>query len=46
LNPDSWLHQSFGFLMLGLAFLIMSVELKVVDMLYVEEEGPASPAQP
>jgi exosortase/archaeosortase family protein len=57
LNPDSWLHQSFGFLMLGLAFLIMSVELKLVDMLYVEEEGPgdggsptpgtpASPAQP
>jgi exosortase/archaeosortase family protein len=40
LNPDSWLHQSFGFVMLGLAFLIMTIELKLVDMLFIEDEGP------
>jgi exosortase/archaeosortase family protein len=54
LNPDSWLHQSFGFLMLGLAFLIMSIELRLIDMLFVEDEkrgdggstnsAPTSPA--
>lgn len=53
LNPDSWLHQSFGFVMLGLAFLIMSIELRLIDLLFVEDEEPgdgspkpASPAAP
>ena len=46
LNPDSWLHQSFGFLMLGLAFLIMSIELRVIDMLFVEEEASRDGAPP
>jgi len=51
LNPDSWLHQSFGFLMLGLAFLIMSIELRLIDMLFVEDgepggDGSTKPAAP
>jgi len=40
LNPDSWLHQSFGFLMLGLAFLLMSLELRLIDLLLVEDDRP------
>jgi len=39
LNPESWLHQSFGFLMLGLAFLLMHAELRVIDLFFVDEEG-------
>jgi len=46
LNPDSWLHQGFGFLMLGLAFLIMSIELRVIDMLFVDDEPPRDGAPP
>jgi len=39
LNPESWLHQSFGFAMLALAFLIMHVELWFIDLFFVDEEG-------
>jgi exosortase len=38
MNPESYLHQSFGFAMLGLAFGLMWAELKLIDMLFVEED--------
>ena len=46
LNPESYLHQSFGFAMLALAFVIMWAELRLIDMFFVEEKtdpaaGPA-----
>jgi len=46
LNPESYLHQSFGFVMLGLAFVIMWAELRFIDMFFVEEEtaGGDAPA--
>lgn len=45
LNPESVPHQAFGFAMLGLAFLIMWAELKVIDMFFIEEEkGPGRDA--
>jgi exosortase len=43
MNPESYLHQSFGFAMLGLAFVLMWAELKLIDLIFVEE-GPAGPA--
>jgi len=43
LNPESFLHQSFGFAMLGLAFLIMWAELRLIDLLFVEDGTPSSP---
>jgi len=46
LDPNSALHQGFGFAMLGLAFVIMWAELRIIDMFFVEEhkdEGPAAP---
>jgi hypothetical protein len=47
LDPSSGLHQSFGFAMLGLAFLILWAELKFIDLLFVSDEteggGPDSP---
>ena len=50
MNPDSWLHQSFGFLMLGVAFLLMSMELRLIDLLLVEDDrphaGPPASGQP
>jgi len=46
LNPDSWLHQSFGFLMLALAFLIMSIELRLIDLLFIEDEAPGDGDSP
>jgi len=51
MNPDSWLHLSFGFLMLGLAFLLMSMELRLIDLLLVEDDrphagGPSPPVEP
>jgi len=39
LDPQSWLHQSFGFAMLGLAFGLMWLELRAIDMFFVEEDG-------
>ncbi len=41
LNPESWLHQSFGFAMLALAFGLMWLELRFIDLFFVEDEGPA-----
>jgi len=41
LDPQSWLHQSFGFAMLGLAFGLMWLELRAIDMFFVEEDGGA-----
>ncbi len=38
LNPESYLHQSFGFVMLVLAFVIMWGELRLIDMFFVEEK--------
>jgi exosortase/archaeosortase family protein len=48
LDPTSTLHQSFGFAMLGLAFLLLYLELGLIDRLFIEEEGPAEdkPAAP
>jgi exosortase len=47
LDPSSGLHQSFGFAMLGLAFLLLWAELKFIDLLFVSDEteggGPDSP---
>ena len=40
LNPESYLHQSFGFAMLALAFVIMWGELRLIDMFFVEEKAP------
>ena len=40
MNPDSYLHMSFGFAMLGLAFVLMGAELKLVDLLLIEDDGP------
>jgi exosortase len=42
MTPTSYLHQSFGFAMLGLAFVLMWLELKCIDMLFVDDE-PAGP---
>jgi len=47
LNPQSAPHQAFGFAMLGLAFVLMWAELKVIDLFFIEEQptkGRASPA--
>ncbi|MFO8013024.1 MAG: exosortase/archaeosortase family protein, partial [Phycisphaerae bacterium] len=38
LNPDSWLHQSFGFAMLALAFGLMWLELRFIDLFLVLDE--------
>jgi exosortase/archaeosortase family protein len=43
LDPESFTHQSFGYAMLGLAFLLMWLELKAIGSLFISEEGP--PAQ-
>jgi len=40
LNPESWLHQSFGFAMLALAFGLMWLELRIIDLFFVEEGEP------
>jgi len=48
LDPESFAHQSFGFVMLALAFLLMWAELKFVDRLFVsdeEEKGPTDKPQ-
>ncbi len=42
LDPSSALHQSFGFLMLGLAFVLLYLELGFIDRLFVADEGPAA----
>ena len=47
LDPQSAPHQTFGFAMLGLAFLLMWAELKVIDLFFIEDEparGQAPPA--
>jgi hypothetical protein len=41
MNPESYLHQSFGFLMLGLAFLLMWLELRAIDVFFIEDAGAA-----
>lgn len=45
LDPTSTLHQSFGFAMLGLAFVLLYLELGFIDRLFVSDEGPATPAE-
>jgi len=37
LNPESGPHQAFGFAMLALAFVLMWMELRVIDLFFVEE---------
>lgn len=47
LNPQSAPHQAFGFAMLGLAFVLMWAEFRVIDLFFIEEQptkGQASPA--
>jgi len=39
LDPESFAHQSFGFAMLGLAFLLMSVELAIIERLFIAQES-------
>jgi exosortase len=41
MDPHSYVHQSFGFAMLGVAFVMMWAEVKMIDMLFVEEGEPA-----
>ncbi len=41
LNPDSGPHQAFGFAMLGLAFVLMWAELRLIDLFFVEDEAGA-----
>jgi len=42
LDPGSFAHQSFGYVMLGLAFLLMCLELGLLKRLFVTEaEGEA-----
>jgi exosortase len=43
MNPASFLHQSFGFAMLGLAFVLIWVEIKMIDMVFVDEDDAATP---
>jgi len=38
LDPTSALHQGFGFLMFGVAILLMSLETWIIDKFYVEDE--------
>jgi exosortase len=45
MNPESALHQSFGFAMLFLAFVLMGLELRLLEKLFVEDE-PTSPTPP
>jgi exosortase/archaeosortase family protein len=42
MTPTSVLHQSFGFAMLGLAFVLMWLELKLIDKLFVDDEPAGS----
>jgi len=45
LDPASALHQSFGFLMLGVAFVILYLELGLIDRLFIsDEEEPQVPS--
>jgi exosortase len=37
LNPKSGPHQAFGFAMLGLAFALMWLELRFIDLFFVDE---------
>jgi exosortase len=46
LDPTSTLHQSFGFAMLGLAFLLLYLELGLIDRLFIEDEAPAADDKP
>jgi exosortase/archaeosortase family protein len=48
LDPSSMLHQGFGFLMFGVAIVLMWVELWIIDRFYVDDEktGPAGAAGP
>jgi len=46
LNPQSAPHQAFGFAMLGLAFVLMWAELKVIDLFFIEEGAGAGQAPP
>jgi len=44
LDPTTFTHQSFGFAMLGLAFLIMWAELKFTDLVFVSDDEEAGEA--
>jgi len=44
LDPASFTHQSFGFAMLGLAFLLMWAELKFTDLVFVSDDEEAGEA--
>jgi hypothetical protein len=46
LNPKSGPHQAFGFAMLGLAFALMWLELRFIDLFFVEEPDPAQAEAP
>jgi len=46
LDPSSALHQSFGFAMLGLAFVLLYLELGLIDRLFVEEEDSPEGGKP
>jgi exosortase len=51
LDPVTFLHQSFGYVMLGLAFLLLWAELKLLHLLFVSDEesgteGRLGPARP
>jgi exosortase/archaeosortase family protein len=39
LNPDSFLHQSFGFVVLGLAIVLMWLELGIIDRFFIDDDA-------
>ena len=45
LEPTTFLHQSFGYLMLVLAFVLLWAELRLLNLLFVPEEEEGAPEQ-
>ena len=45
LDPGTFLHQSFGYLMLVLAFVLLWAELRLLNLLFVPEEEGGTPVK-
>ena len=45
LDPATFFHQSFGFLMLALAFVLLWAELRLLNLLFVPEEEGGVPVK-
>jgi exosortase/archaeosortase family protein len=46
LDPTTFLHQSFGYVMLGLAFVLLWALLKLLNLLFVSDEEDQAEARP